>query len=143
MAEMQELIDKLKPEPAGGEGLGADLKRLAADPRYRGHLDVTVSVEGSGDLQPAEQSALLRIAQEALNNILKHARTNQATIRLGLGGDPWMEIEDRGQGFNPMQAQGMNRLGLTGMNERAAEIGWAFQIESSTGAGTRIRVEKT
>jgi signal transduction histidine kinase len=67
---------------------------------------------------------------------------NQATLRLNLAGQPWLEVEDRGAGFDPQQAGGGGRLGLAGMRERAAAIGWTLRLESSPGLGTRIRVSK-
>jgi two-component system NarL family sensor kinase len=85
---------------------------------------------------------LFRIAQEALNNIVKHAGVNQAAIRLNIAGSPWLEIEDRGAGFDLQQAGGGEHLGLAGMRERAAEIGWTLRVESTPGSGTRIRVVK-
>ena len=152
LAEMQVLIDMLKleplkseplkPEPAGRDGLQAALRRLMADSRYAGNLSVSLDVEGEGTLSISEEQSLFRIAQEALNNILKHARAEQAHIRLHLEEPFWMEIEDHGQGFDVQQAPYSGRVGLASMSERAAEIGWTLQIISSLGAGTCIRVER-
>ena len=87
---------------------------------------------------------LYSIVQEALNNVAKHAGTQQATVRLSLvdtGG--CLEIEDHGRGFD-LQAglrQG-DHLGLAGMGERARELGWNLTIESYPGSGTRVQVEE-
>jgi len=99
-------------------------------------------MNGSGTLAPAEEAGLFRIAQEALNNVVKHAGIRQAVIRLQLDETPWMEIVDEGTGFDRRQVEGGDRMGLAGMSERAAEIGWQIGVESAPGAGTRIRVEK-
>jgi signal transduction histidine kinase len=53
-----------------------------------------------------------------------------------------MEIEDHGNGFEPTRAAGGGRMGLAGMKERAAEIGWSLHVASTPGSGTRIRVER-
>jgi signal transduction histidine kinase len=142
LGEMQVLIEELKPEASAQTGLSAALRRLAADSRFAGALSVAVESQGDQMLPVSEQQSLLRIAQEALNNTLKHAQTTQATIRLHLVEPYWMEIEDHGRGFDLQQAQRGDRLGLVSMAERAAEIGWKLRIDSSPGAGTRIRVEK-
>ena len=81
------------------------------------------------------------IAQEALNNAVKHSGSDEAVIRLHLEPPCWMEIEDHGQGFDLQAARQSGRMGLTSMQERAAEIGWEVQVITSPGAGTRIRVE--
>jgi signal transduction histidine kinase len=147
LGEMQMLIHELKPDPP--EGLPAALRKLLAESRFSDTLSVDLTVQGDQPVTPAEQAALVRIAQEALNNILKHAQTDQATIHVHLEQPPWLEISDRGQGFdtgqglNPTQAQTPGRFGLASMRERAAEIGWELHITSSPGAGTCIRVEKS
>lgn len=142
MGELQVLINELKPDPTGQEGLSAALLGLLADSRFS-NLNVTVEVNGDELLGPIEQQGLYRIAQEALNNIVKHAHTDQALIRLCLRQPMWMEITDHGHGFELTQAQQGDKLGLVSMAERAAEIGWSFKITSSPGSGTRIRVEKS
>jgi signal transduction histidine kinase len=142
LGEMQVLIEELKPEASALPGLPAALRRLGTDSRFAGTLAVSVESEGDQLLQASEEQGLLRIAQEALNNTLKHAQTTQATIRVRLVDPYWMEIEDKGRGFDLKQAQRSGRLGLVSMAERAAEIGWKLRIDSSPGEGTRIRVEK-
>jgi signal transduction histidine kinase len=95
---------------------------------------------------PAEvQVALYRIAQEALNNMAKHAAASRATIRLGCTVDDLqglrveLSVADDGQGFDlghvPARGQG-----LSIMRERAAAAGATVQIDSQAGRGTRVRV---
>jgi signal transduction histidine kinase len=140
--EIQVLISRLAPEQAASGGLQAILRKHLADRLRLENLAVDLQVQGDGRLEPGEELGLFRIAQEALNNIVKHAGVNQATIRLHLGGQSWLEIKDQGAGFNPRQAGGSERLGLAGMRERAAEIDWTLRVESTVGQGTRIRVSK-
>ena len=86
---------------------------------------------------------LYRIAQEALNNITRHAGVYQAFIKLDfLSTLTSMEIIDLGRGFNPSTARPGKGYGLVGMAERASEIGWNLQIESQPGEGTRIHIEE-
>lgn len=142
LSEMQALISELKPEGATGQGLVPALRRYLGDGRFIGNLSVSLQVEREGSLDIAEEQALLGIAQEALNNILKHARTDQAQIRLHLEPPCWMEIEDQGLGFDLERARESGRMGLISMQERAGEIGWDLRVITSPGAGTCIRVEK-
>jgi signal transduction histidine kinase len=142
LAEMQLLIDELKPVPTQQVGLLESLQRLIADSRFSDNISVSIDVEGNQPLESSEELGLFRIAQEALNNILKHAQTSSAQVRLHLQEPFWVEIEDHGPGFDLQRAQRSGHMGLASMRERAAEIGWVLQIETSPGAGTRIRVEK-
>jgi len=143
LAEMRVLISELRPEKVAEGGLVAALRRHLADRHLPESLAVSLEVEGDQPLNSAEEQGLFRIAQEALNNIVKHAQTSQANIRLHLV-EPswWMEIEDQGQGFDLERARDSGRVGLISMGERAAEIGWNLRIITAPGAGTRIRVEK-
>jgi signal transduction histidine kinase len=142
LGEMQVLVSELKPEKTGKEGLAAALRRHLASGRYPDSLSISLKVEGDRPLGPAEEQSLFRIAEEALNNIVKHAQTSQAHLRLHLAEPLWMEIEDQGQGFDLGQARDAAKVGLSGMQERAAEIGWNLYIRTASGAGTCIRVEK-
>jgi len=143
LSEMQLLISELKPEEAGSKGLVTDLRRYLAGGHFLEDLSIDLEVQGYQPLGPAEEQSLFRIVQEALNNIVKHAQTRKAQVRLHLIEPMWIEVEDQGRGFDLQYAQGdSNRLGLHSMRERAAEIGWDLQIRTSPGSGTCVRVEK-
>ena len=143
LAEMRVLISELRPEKVTEGGLAAALRRHLADRRMPESLAVSLEVEGDQTLNLAEEQGLFRIAQEALNNIVKHAQASEAHIRLHLA-EPawWMEIQDQGQGFDLERARNSGRVGLVSMGERAAEIGWNLRIITAPGAGTCVRVEK-
>jgi signal transduction histidine kinase len=142
MSEMQELISHLAPQAVSGGGLVKALHHHLEERQRIHNLEVKLDVDGNESLAPVEESGLFRIAQEALNNIVKHAGVTQATIRLHLAEPVWMEVEDQGAGFDLQQIPG-GRMGLAGMRERAAEIGWCLQVESKPEAGTRIRVQRS
>jgi signal transduction histidine kinase len=142
MSEMQELISRLAPQAVSGGGLVGALQHHVEE-RLRIHnLEVNLQVEGNTPLSPSEEAGLFRIAQEALNNVVKHAGVSQATIRLHLSEPVWMEVEDHGAGFDPQQIPSCG-MGLAGMRERGAEIGWCLQVKSGPGVGTCIRMEKS
>ncbi len=82
-----------------------------------------------------------RIAQESLENIIKHADANHVSLSLYLDGNLYtMIIEDDGVGFEPEQHTSLDTLGIRGMKERAAECGCRFEINSQPGSGTRISI---
>jgi signal transduction histidine kinase len=142
LAEMRVLISELRPEKVAEGGLVVALRRHLADRHLPESLAVSLEVEGDQPLNSAEEQGLFRIAQEALNNIVKHAQATEACIRVHLTVPLWVEIQDQGQGFDLERAQDSGHVGLSSMGERAAEIGWNLQVISSPGAGTRVRVEK-
>jgi signal transduction histidine kinase len=90
----------------------------------------------------AEEQSLFRIVQEALNNVAKHAQAGKARVQLHLTEPIWIEIEDKGRGFDLRQVETSGRVGLFSMRERAEEIGWDLHIKTSPGRGTCVRVEK-
>lgn len=141
VVEMRALISQLHPVQAVKGGLVAALERHIASQAIPEGLDVSFETEGDEALDSTEEQSLFRIAQEALNNIIKHAHASQACIRLRLAEPFLMEIGDKGCGFD-MQRPPNGGVGLSNMRERAAEIGWSLEITSAPGAGTRIRVEK-
>jgi signal transduction histidine kinase len=144
MREIQALISQLRPRSVAEAGLPVALRQLAAERLERDGLHVTVEVEGELALAEAVAAGLYRIAQEALTNVAKHAGTQQATVRLNLTpAISFLEIEDRGLGFDPQLAMTLRgHLGLSGMAERARELGWQLSIESQPERGTRVRVEE-
>ena len=105
LSEMQTLISKLAPENAGG--FVSNLQQHLAERRRLDNLTVSLDMEGSKSLTVREEQGLFRIAQEALNNVVKHAGVTQAAIRLHLDEQPWLEIEDQGVGFDPKLAMGV------------------------------------
>jgi signal transduction histidine kinase len=147
LAEMRLLVSQLEPDAVEGESLveaiGRDVDRRRSD-------GVSVSFDvrqepldaDAKPLSAAEEAALAGIAREALNNVVKHAGTSQATILLRLGGRPGLEIRDRGRGFDPQNSRDGSGMGLVSMKERAAEVGWVVEVESAPGRGTRVVVRR-
>jgi signal transduction histidine kinase len=144
MAEIQALVSHLRPQPAAGEGLPAALRRLAAERSAQNGLQVSVEVSGEGSVSAPAAAGLYAITQEALNNVARHAGTGRATVRLMLdAGRSCLEIADDGPGFDPPVALATpGHLGLTGMTDRAREIGWTLEVDSAQGRGTRILVHE-
>jgi signal transduction histidine kinase len=141
LAEMEALSAELPPPPVAEGDLVAGLRHHLADRRTQEGLSVSLEVEGDERLPPDHDQALLRIVQEALNNVVKHAGTSRAVVRLTLRRPRRVEIEDQGRGFDPGAAGGRG-MGLGSMRERADEIGWRLTVISSPDSGTRIVAEE-
>ena len=104
---------------------------------------VELHVEGEGPLPRDQGEGLLRIVQEALNNVSKHAQTKEAVVTLRMMGDrASLLIEDHGIGFDPAGIDGSDgHMGLDSMRERAEIQGGKIEVESHPEQGTRILVE--
>jgi len=139
LAEMRALIFELRPESLEIEGLVAALTKRAAAVAARYETRVELSLCDEPDLPLAAKEALYRIAQEALQNAIKHARPSQ--VEVGLTRQPdgyWLEVCDNGVGFDPL-AEYPGHLGLRSMRERATNVGGTLTIESAAGCGTQVR----
>ena len=140
LAEMRALIFELRPEALESEGLNSALEKQAAALRARHGINVRTSLGEEPALPPETKEALYRIAQEALQNTVKHA--GAANVNLGVGradGSVTLDVSDNGSGFDPA-GDFPGHLGLRSMRERAESLGGTLQIESAPGEGTRIRV---
>lgn len=143
LVEMRTLIFQLRPPTTHERGLVAALRQHVAVLKSRDGLTVALQVEGEPKLPPEQETQLFRIAQEALNNIVKHAHTDQALVKLALtDGQVSLLVEDHGAGFDPSAVQsGRQTLGLTSMRERVEMMEGSFTVETQPGAGVRIRVD--
>jgi signal transduction histidine kinase len=144
MGEIKALVLQLRPPSVAAEGLPDALRSLVAERLMRDGLQVSLEVTGERVLPPPVSIALYAVAQEALNNVTKHAGTGQALVRLNLADSgTCLEIQDSGPGFElEMALKEPGHLGLTGMTDQAREIGWNLVVDSVRGRGTRIRVEE-
>lgn len=140
LAEMRTLLLELRPSGLTKVSLKELLSHLADVVIGRARLPVVFKVEGDIDLPPDVQIAFYRIAQEALNNIVKHARASEAKIELKCQPEQLtLTISDNGCGFDPSNLS-PNNLGLGIMEERAKEIAASFKITSQAKQGTTIKV---
>lgn len=140
LAEMRTLLLELRPAALTEKPLGEIVRQLSTALMGRAKLPISLTVEGDCVLPPDVQVAFYRIAQEALNNIIKHAEAHQVTIALQCQPDQvQIQIQDDGRGFAP-DGIGPGCLGLSIMRERVAQIGARLQINSHPGQGTRVTV---
>jgi len=143
LQEMRLLIFELRPSILGDNGLAAALQARLEAVEGRAGLETAFQVEGADQrLPPKVEEGLYRIAQEALNNALKHAHARHIAVVL-CQNQPIvvLEVTDDGVGFEPSVAHQQGGLGLRGMEERAVQLGARLSIQSQPGAGTRVKVE--
>jgi len=142
---MRQVIYDLRPPLLDDIGLIAALERCLNNYTERTGVRAALSVSGPESRLPTKvEMALYRIAQEALHNINKHAQTDRAAIQLQFSTDRVrMAVQDQGIGFDLVAVQdGANeRLGLTGMHERAESVGAHLEIQSAPGRGTTVILE--
>jgi signal transduction histidine kinase len=140
LAEMRTLLLELRPA-ALEEAVVSDLLRQLADSfTGRARVPVTLQVESECALPPRVKVVLYRIAQEALNNVAKHANASQVIVRLRCGSQGIkLQISDDGRGFDASRVA-PEHLGLGIMRERAASIDARLKIESQVGCGTEVEV---
>jgi signal transduction histidine kinase len=142
LREMRLLIFELRLPALRSEGLAAALQARLESVESRVGLDTTFRVEGDSKLSPDVEEGLYRIAQEALNNTLKHAHASSVSVVLHHNDRAVsMSIQDDGIGFDPSEARAQSGFGLRGMEERVARLGGRLSVKSSPGEGTRIEVE--
>jgi signal transduction histidine kinase len=138
MREMQALLLELRPIALGEVGLVTALDGICR--AYRERLGVCVQADLVPLALPASaEHAVLRVAQEALANAVKHS--GAGLIRLRLDGDEdrvTVEVSDDGAGFDARGASDAG-LGLRAMRDRMAELGGTLDIDSEPGAGTVVR----
>ncbi len=140
LAEMRALIFELRPETLESEGLVAALTRQIESVRARHGLEIRAEWCEEPDLTYEISEAMYRIAQEALNNIVKHARAQRVVVSLSCASDEVrLEVRDDGDGFTSEDSF-PGHLGLRSMRERAVRLGGTLQVESAPSQGTRIHV---
>jgi signal transduction histidine kinase len=144
LEELQHLISDLRPSHLDELGLLAALRWYASELRGRVDLDVQVEVQGAPHpISKAANTALFRVAQEALTNVVKHAHADCASVRLVFNeASVTLEVDDNGRGFDYEKASRANHTawGLLGMRERASLLGGNFSLDSRLGTGTSVKV---
>ena len=138
--DVRRLAVELRPKALDDFGLVAALERLRDTFSEQTGMRVDLEARIGGRVPTEVETALYRIVQEALTNIVKHAQASAVSIVLARSGTAITAvIEDDGRGFAP-RSDG-DGLGLLGMGERLALLGGRLKIESSPGAGATIVAE--
>jgi len=137
LADSRAAIDDLRAIPANlSQAIRVKTERFTQATGIPCELNLDL---GDIDLPQDASDHLLRVLNEALANVTRHAQANQVWVELGaLNGQLELEIRDDGQGFNPGKEHAAGHYGLLGMRERARLLGGILQVESGSGRGARI-----
>jgi len=142
LAETRRALQALRASPLDDLGLGLAIRALGESAAARNRLAVEVQTpEIDERLSPAIEQCVYRVAQEALENVTRHAAAQRVTVTLAAQGSRViLTVADDGQGFDADAALAEDRFGLRGMRERAELVGGAFQVTSAPGQGTTVRL---
>jgi ligand-binding sensor domain-containing protein/signal transduction histidine kinase len=148
LAEARQSIWALRSQDSGETTLPVRMRRIVEQAGGNG-LEAKFSIFGAyRALAPGTEQEILRVAQEAIHNVKKHAGANQLTVQLEYGPAAIaLEVRDNGRGFEVnkeleavLERDGPGHYGLTGMRERAAAIGGTLEMTSEAGVGTTVRL---
>jgi signal transduction histidine kinase len=144
LEDARRAIWELRSQSTGQSDFASKLVRMAERATTGSTIEARVRVHGTyRPLPAANEEQLLRIAQEAVTNAIRHAQPTRIEILLSYSvNNLALTVEDDGRGFAG-EAPSVNEghYGLTGMRERALQIGGHFSVNSGTGQGTRVQVE--
>ncbi len=145
LEELRYLILELRPPDLERDGLAGTLrKHVEVLRRVRGGVpEVELELDGEPPAEGNRDRELLRIAQEALHNAIRHSGAERIVLSLGtVDGKVVLEVRDDGAGFDPQATEVRGRrLGLSSMEERARRLDGELAITSAAGAGTTVRLE--
>jgi signal transduction histidine kinase len=141
--ELRSIVFELRPPDLEKDGLPGALRKHVAMLGRLQQREIELDVDDALPSDAARDGEVLRIAQEALQNALRHANAEHVVLRLHSDtGRLVLEVADDGVGFEP-GGTGLRswRLGLTSMEERAQRLGGRLELRSTPGAGTTVRLE--
>lgn len=148
LTETRRFIRELTPAALVDQGIAAALRRLAETHWRSGALNVEIRVSDSIELPMHVQTALLRIAQGAMANVVQHSKAHLATITIESDGERvHMSVADDGRGFDrgavsaQRAAGSSDSFGLTATQERVDQLGGTLSVTTSTGQGTTLTVD--
>lgn len=147
IASTRRIVNGLRPKLLEELGLRPALEALATEFAQRTGIACTVDAAADADaddtLDPATAGCLYRVAQEALNNVIKHADacSVQMTLTHDAGAGVRLRIQDDGRGMTADDHRKPHSFGLVGMAERVHAVGGSLRVESQPGAGTVVEVE--
>jgi signal transduction histidine kinase len=141
---LHRLVADLRPASLDHLGLEAALRQYSRSAGSKFGLEVRFKARGFGGdrLPQVVETALYRVVQEAMANVVRHAHATRVDVLLEHRGDRvFVMVEDDGVGFEPDLVDRGNHFGLLGIQERAEALGGTLTLESTPGAGTTIAVE--
>ncbi len=142
LEETRRILMALRAKPLEELGLATAIRQLAEDAAARGNLTLELHISDNVPaLPPATEQCIFRVAQEAITNVLSHARAQRLTVDLGWADNmATLAVRDDGLGFDPAVASDGDRFGLKGMRERAELVKGRLTIASQPARGTTVQL---
>jgi signal transduction histidine kinase len=142
LTDTRRALKDLRVKQVEDLGLKLALENLCLQASARGEIEIGLDLpEIIPESSIQIEQVYYRIAQESLENIVKHAQAKSASLALSLENNSYrMVIKDDGIGFDPEQPTSLDTLGIRGMRERAAESGCQLEITSQPGEGTQVTI---
>jgi signal transduction histidine kinase len=136
------MVYELRPSELENRGLIGALQQRLTSVEKRAGIEFSIEAPASIVLPEDLEPELYSIAQEAMNNALRHGNARSVELSVHHSGDRiLLEVRDDGAGFDAGTLQSTGGMGIRGMRERAHTLGGQLQIDSAPGEGTRVRVE--
>ena len=141
--ETRKALQDLRALPIEDLGLSLALKTQVESIAERSGIKVKTRISRGMDKVPPDAAyCIYRVAQEGLENIVRHSGAHQVVLKLVRSDDHLsLILQDDGQGFDPRSVDGREKFGLRGMNERAEMLGGKLVVDSQPGKGTTIRLD--
>jgi signal transduction histidine kinase len=137
--EIRRLVHDLRPVALDELGLESALRQHLAHCEREHNLAITFGADGGQRLPAAVETALFRIVQEAVNNVVRHAEARHVEVTLKRGEDHVrLQIIDDGLGFDTQRPRSNRGIGLWSMCERVEQLGGQFEVGSTPGEGTTV-----
>lgn len=143
IASVRRLASELRPAILDDLGLAEAIEWQAEQFQARSGIECRLHVEGTPvTLSPDRATAVFRIFQEALTNVLRHAQATRVDVRVSYDTDQFrLSVRDNGKGISEDARSHRQSLGLAGMHERARSIGGTLDISGRAGEGTLVMLE--
>ena len=143
LADARQSIWALRSQDSGEKTLPVRMRRLVEAARHNGAAPKFSLFGAYRPLPAGTEREFLRVAQEAIHNVNKHADAKNVTVQLEYSADAVaLEVRDDGRGFDADAPEPQpGHYGLTGMRERAASVGGTLRVSSEPGEGTTVRLE--
>jgi signal transduction histidine kinase len=140
LKEMRLLVHELRPPALDDEGLVGALRRRLGAVEERAGVEARLEADPELELPAPVEEELYRVAQEALNNAIKHASATSVIVKVYVDkGHVELEVSDNGCGFESDNVADQPGIGLSSMRERVNKLGGELTIDSVLGDGTRVR----
>jgi PAS domain S-box-containing protein len=137
--DVRRISRDLRPALLDELGLESSIKRFARELTAQSGLKVDILMRVPDKLERDLSTVIYRVTQEALTNVVRHAKATHASVIVTISGDALqLIIEDNGAGFDPTSVATSEHIGLSSMRERAELVGGTFAVESLPGNGTTI-----